>query len=287
MSIPCFNFNCGSTEHKPWQCPLPRICSGCHSDQHLWAQCTAMCTNCGASNHKIDYCYDFEPGTSNKLANFPREMPLAWPYPVSYKTNYEAIKNGGGRFGPQIRAGGGGLLIPSQLTSKAPDEISLPAWFRPDPVRKATTLFGTMKDGGPSQGSSYMSTTETLSQVNIAAFNPPSGPKGRVAELRYASRTAYTTDLPLLPVSNPSRIRASSENFTKRNDALSQQRVMRVENAPPALTQRAIELLFYSYPMYETILQSCLAVYSCWQLADATAENQSPWRLHPLRNTLP
>ena len=247
MSIPCFNFNCGSTQHQPWKCPLTRICSGCHSDQHLWGQCTAICTNCGASNHRIDYCYDFEPGTFNKRANFPKEMPLAWPYPVSYKTNYEAIKNGDSRFGLQTR-GGGGLLIPSQLTSKAPDEISRPAWFRPDPA-KEVSLFGTMKEGGPCQGNAYTS----MSQMNTWAFNPPSELKGRVAELRNASRTAYTTDLPHLSVSNPSRLQASSENWTKRNDSLSQQRAMRVENAPPAQTQRAIELLFYSYPMYETI----------------------------------
>ena len=253
MSIPCFNFNCGSTQHKPWQCPLPRICSGCRSEQHLWAQCREMCTNCGASNHKIDYCYDFEPGTSNKRANFPREMPLAWPYPVSYKTNYEAIKNGDSRFGPQSR-GSGGLLIPNQLTSKAPGESSLPAWFRPDPVRGAS-LFGTMSSRGPSQNNAHPApTTGAVSLLNAGAFNPPSRPKGRVVELRRDNRTAYTTDLPVLPVSNPLKPQASSENFTKRNDTLSQQRAMRVENTPPAQTQRAVELLFYGYPMYVTTI---------------------------------
>ena len=265
MLLPCSNFNCDSTQHQPWQCPLPRICSGCHPDQHLWNQCTEMCMNCGASNHKIDYCYDFEPGTFNKRANFPREMPLVWPYSVSYKTNYEAIKNGDSRFGPQSR-GGAGLLIPSPLTSKAPNEISLPAWFRPDPVREAS-LFGARPSSGPSQNAYPGPTKEAWSQVNTGAFNPPSGSKGTVAELRYASPTAYTTDLPLLPVSNPSRHQASSENFTKRNDALSQQRAMRVENAPPAQLQKAIELLFYGYPMYETVIESyCAESFSLFLL---------------------
>lgn len=253
MSLPCTNFNCGSTQHQPWQCPLPRICSGCHSDQHLWAQCTAMCTNCGASNHKIDYCYDFEPGTFHKRANFARQMPLTWPYPVSHKTNYEAIKKGDNRFGPQTR-GNGGLLIPSsQLTSKAPGEVSLPAWFRPDPIRGAN-LFGSTMTGGPSRDNAYTSTTEALSQINTEAFNSPAGPKSRLPDMGHASHTAYTTDLPLLPVSNPLRVQGSSDNFTTRNDTLSQQRVIRVENTRPAQTLRAIELLFYGYPMYETSL---------------------------------
>lgn len=251
MSLPCPNFNCDSTQHKPWHCPLPRICSGCHSDQHLWSHCREMCTNCGASNHKVDYCYDFEPGTFNKRANFAREMPLGWPYPVSYKTNYEAIQKGNNRFGLRSR-GGEGLLIPASLTSKAPNEANLPTLFHPDPVRDAelfgTTMTGTMK-GGPSRDTAYISSSGAISQLNTGAFNPPTGPKGSVPDLKNASHTAYTTDLPVLPVSNPSRIQGSSENFTTRNDTLSQQRVIRVENTRPAQTQRAIELLFYGYPM--------------------------------------
>ena len=276
---PCSNFNCNSNSHQPWQYPLPPICSGCHSNKHLWAQCPEICMNCGTPNHKIDYCYDFEPGTCHKRWNFPREVPLAWPYPISYKTNYEAIKNGKSRFGPQSE-GGGWLLIPSPLTSKAPGETSQTSWTRARPSWTAVNILPSGMSQ-PVQSNVYAfpvtggsSTSRNLGQPiahlmiptasqpikNVCQasanggpltqekseyFNPPKGPEAWIAGQEGSVSTAYTIDLPLLPVSNPLKAQRPLNEHLKQNDVASQQRRLLVENVPPATTQKTIELLFH------------------------------------------
>ena len=257
--IPCSNFNCNSTEHPSWKCPLPPICKGCHSDKHLWAACPEICMNCGTSNHKIDYCYDFEPGTCHKRWNFPRDVPLAWPYPISYKTDYEAIKKGDNRLGPWS-VGNGGLLIPSPLTSRAPNESSQTAWTRPNPSLNSTNPM--LMTNQPSQSSvAYFPARGGFPIIgNPGHLNLPIAPKGRVAELRNSRSTSYTTDLPILSVPNPMRAESRyHQKFAEQTDVLSQQRRLLVHNVPPAQTQKAIELLFYEFPVY--VIAFCARPY--------------------------
>lgn len=259
--IPCSNFNCNSTDHQSWKCPLPPICKGCHSDKHLWAACPEICLNCGTSNHRIEYCYDFEPGTCHKRSNFPKALPLAWPYPISYKTNYDAIKNGDNRFGPGSTANGG-ILVPP-LTSRAPGEASQTAWTPSNPPLTSINSM-IVATNQPSQSSVAPLPAgrdfSTYENLNPGLSNPPSAPNVRIAESRDSRLTSYTTDLPILPVPNPmiaeSRYR---QRFPEQSDILSQQRRLLVHNVPPAQTQKAIELLFYEFPLY--VIAFCAQAY--------------------------
>lgn len=246
---PCPNFNCSSTSHPSQLCPLPPICSGCHSDNHLWPQCTEQCSNCGAAHHEKGYCYDFEPGSCNKPWNYPREVPLGWPYPLTYKTTYENITNGDSRFGPQGR----GLLMPT--TPSTP--------FRPSEAREISRT-NTNQDQGIENRAIQMAplhvlgnTARVLKDVakshadfwtQCSEMQP--GSQAAAASFEGTNAPAYTSDLPLLPTPKPLQTpKRAREEVPTITGATNEGRRVIVRNLPHAATRQDLQWLINQYDL--------------------------------------
>ena len=99
-------------DHFRDDCPLPLFCTGCHSDEHCWSECRAVCGACGTPRHTKEYCLDFKPGQAQRPHDSPKR-PKHWPHTKSYKTTIDEIQAGrSARSGP--------LIISSQRSPSSP-----------------------------------------------------------------------------------------------------------------------------------------------------------------------